>query len=168
VIFLLLLFTRPALAADSAWHLVDGTYATFQAPPGMTCTTQAPKIGGIEIFDGPSFSVAFECGASTLPRELQADFAKALGYWSEARRKDWKVNTYLEDDQHLAYAAIRTTADSIFRDPRPYHLSFGFAAGENPFSIQFRFQHPEDVAAIDRLLQSLKLKITQPATQPAK
>lgn len=154
-----MVFTLPAFAADSEGHRLAGAYATFQAPAGMARNTSNPKAdGGIEIYDSPEFSLAFECGTGALPRELRTDFEKAVAYWSTERRKNWRVNSYLEDEQHLAYAAIRTGDDPTFRDPRPYHLSFGFAAGDKPFSIHFRFQRPEDLTAIERLLQSLKLK----------
>ncbi|MEI9898333.1 MAG: hypothetical protein WDN28_31865 [Chthoniobacter sp.] len=96
----------------------------------------------IEVYECPNFSLTFESGNGALPRELRTDFEKAVAYWSGERRKDWRVSTYLEDDQHLAYAAIRTTGDPTFRDPRPLHLSFGFAAGDKPFAIHIRFQRP--------------------------
>jgi hypothetical protein len=159
IAFLLIAFAIQTFAADTEGHRLAGAYATFQAPAGMARNTSNPKAdGGIEIYDGPDFSLAFECGTGALPRELRTDFEKALAFWSAERRKNWRVNSYLEDDQHLAYAAIRTIDDPTFRDPRPYHLSFGFAAGDKPFSIHFRFQSAADLAAIERLLQSLKLK----------
>lgn len=157
--FFLLIFAVQIFAADPAWLSLTGAYGSFQAPPGMARNLGTQKMdGNIESYEGPDFSLTFECGAGALPRELQADLEKAVAQWAAQRRKDWRVNTYLEDEQKLAYAAIRTASDPSFRDPRPYHLSFGFAAGDKPFSIHFRFQRPEDLVAIERLLQSLKLK----------
>lgn len=160
VMFLLLLvLTLQAVAAEPDWHALGGSYATFQAPAGMVRNTDNPKVDGtIEIFDCPDFSLIFQSGNGALPRELRADLQKAIAFWSAERKKNWSVNTYLEDDQHLAYAAIRTADDPSFRDPRSHHLSFGFAAGDKPFSIHFRFRRPEDLASIERLLQSIKLK----------
>lgn len=158
-ILLPLVFALQALAADSDWHSMTGAWGTFQAPADMIRNTDSSKAGeNLEIFECPSFSLSFESGNGALPRELQTDLEKAVAYWSTECRKNWKVNTYLEDDQHLAYAAIRTANDPSFHDHRPLHLSFGFAAGDKPFSIHIRFQRPEDLTAIERLLQSLKLK----------
>ncbi|MEP6668537.1 MAG: hypothetical protein ABJF10_05255 [Chthoniobacter sp.] len=160
-IFLPLIFALRALAADSDWHSVTGAWATFQAPAAMVRSTDGAKAGEgstIEIFECPSFSVSFESGSGALPRELQTDLEKAVAAWSTEARKNWKVNMYLEDEHHLAYAAIRTANDPSFHDHRPGHLSFGLAAGEKPFSIHIRFQRPEDLAAIERLLKSLKLR----------
>ncbi|MEZ0257875.1 MAG: hypothetical protein ACAI37_21530 [Chthoniobacter sp.] len=159
VVFLLFTLTFQARAADPAWHALVGTFATFQAPPDLVRNANTMNVNGnIEIYDCPDFSLTFESGAGALLRETQSDFAKALAYWSTERRKNWRVNTYLEDDQHLAYAAIRTVDDPAFRDPRPFHLSFGLAAGDKPFSIHIRFHQPEDLVTIERVLQSLKLK----------
>lgn len=159
IFFLLLLLHVQAFAADPPWQTRAGAYASFQAPSDMARDTVTPKAdGNIEIFDGTAFSLTFQCATGALPRELQTDLEKAIAYWSKERLKNWRVNTYLEDDQKLAYAAIRTVADPSFRDPRPYHLSFGFAAGDKPFSIHFRFSRPEDLVAIEKLLQSIKLK----------
>ena len=157
--FLLFLFHFQAFTADPPWPTLTGTFATFQAPPEMVRTANTLNVNGnIEIYDYPGFSLTFETSAGALPRGIKTDFAKALAYWSAERRKNWRVNHYLEDDQHLAYAAIRTVDDPTFRDVRLYHLSFGLAAGDKPFSIHIRFQRPEDLPAIERLLQSLKLK----------
>jgi len=158
-ILLPLVFALQAFAAGSDWHSITGAWGTFQAPADMLRNTDSSKAGeSIEIFECPNFSISFESSNGALPRELQADLEKAVSFWATEIRKDWRVNTYLEDDQHLAYAAIRTANDPSFRDHRPLHLSFGFAAGDKPFSIHIRFQRAEDLTAIERLLQSIKLK----------
>jgi hypothetical protein len=155
----LLTLATLAIAADPAWRPLAGAFATFQAPPGMAPSTETHGAeGNFERFECPDFSLTFDSDARALPRELQTDLVKAIAYWSTERRKNWKVNTYVEDDKHLAFAAIRTVNDSTFLDSRPFHLSFGLAAGDKPFAIHFRFRHPEDLTTIERLLQSLKLK----------
>jgi hypothetical protein len=158
-IWLLLLLALPAFAADTDWHPLAGNYASFQAPSGMVRSKENLKTGGgLEIFESSTISLSFECGNGALSRELRTDVEKAIAYWATERRKNWRVNHYLEDDQHLAYAAIRTVDDPTFHDPRPYHLSFGFASGDKPFAIHFRFLRAEDLDAVERILKSIKLK----------